>query len=200
MLNLIRSLTRKQKAWVFLALDLALIPVALLFTYAVQTLPASPVESLLQSLPVLPYLLAIAAGLSIWLGLSNIQLKEFEGHDPGAPAFAAPCTGSDQPFVHPLADDVALHFRKSSLNLQESAPCRGCRVHRCIQRPECDSPCGQLVDESDQLTRKPPEPVEIKHDKHVVLAQKNPDRPKDRGARLSRRRHDPRISARIRPR
>ncbi|SFU18013.1 polysaccharide biosynthesis protein [Sedimentitalea nanhaiensis] len=108
MLNLIRSLTRKQKAWVFLALDLALIPVALLFTYAVQTLPASPVESLLQSLPVLPYLLAIAAGLSIWLGLSNIQLKEFEGHAvrltavlavglTGAAAMLAAFAGLNQP-------------------------------------------------------------------------------------------------------
>ncbi|MBK0329331.1 polysaccharide biosynthesis protein [Rhodobacteraceae bacterium F11138] len=80
MLNLIRSLTRKQKAWVFLALDLALIPVALLFTYSVQTLASPPFETLLQTLPILPYLLATAAGLSVWLGLPAIQLKEFEGH------------------------------------------------------------------------------------------------------------------------
>ena len=45
MVNLIRSLTRKQKAYVFLAVDLALIPAALLFTFMVQALPVSPLES-----------------------------------------------------------------------------------------------------------------------------------------------------------
>ncbi len=108
MLNVIRALTRKQKAWVFLALDLALIPIALLFTYTVQALPASPAETLLQTLPVLPYLLAIAAGVSLWLGIPNIQLKEFEGHAmrltailaiglAGAAAMLAAFAGLDQP-------------------------------------------------------------------------------------------------------
>ena len=56
-------------------------------------------------------------------------------------SLATPCTDSDQPFVPPLADDVALRFSKSSLKLQESAPCRRCRVHRCSQRPKCNAPC-----------------------------------------------------------
>lgn len=80
MLNLIRSLSRKQRSWIFLAIDLALIPLALLFTYAVQELPASSVETLLRTLPVLPYLMAVAAGLSLWLGLPGIRLKDFEAH------------------------------------------------------------------------------------------------------------------------
>lgn len=80
MLNLIRSLTRKQRAWIFLAIDLALIPVALLFTYTVQELPTSPGETLLRSLPILPYLMAFAAGLAFWLGLPGIRLKDFEAH------------------------------------------------------------------------------------------------------------------------
>jgi len=80
MLNLIRSLTRAQKGYVFLAIDLALIPAALLFTYTVQVLPLSAVQTLLQTLPVLPYLLAAAALLSVWLGLPTIQLKAFEGY------------------------------------------------------------------------------------------------------------------------
>ena len=69
MVNLIRSLTRKQKAYVFLAIDLALIPAALLFTFTVQNLSLSPLDALWNSLPTLPYLLAAAAGLSMWLGL-----------------------------------------------------------------------------------------------------------------------------------
>ncbi|MEO9778548.1 MAG: nucleoside-diphosphate sugar epimerase/dehydratase [Sedimentitalea sp.] len=86
MLNLIRSLPRKQKAYVFLAIDLALIPLALLFTYTVQVLPNSAVQTLLQTLPVLPYLLAVAAVLSLWLGIPSIQLKAFEGHAVGLTA------------------------------------------------------------------------------------------------------------------
>ncbi|MDK3074531.1 nucleoside-diphosphate sugar epimerase/dehydratase [Sedimentitalea sp. JM2-8] len=80
MLNFISALTRKQKAYVFLAIDLALIPLALLFTYTVQALPTAAVETLLQTLPILPYLLAAAAALSLWLGLPYIQLKAYEGH------------------------------------------------------------------------------------------------------------------------
>ena len=72
MLNFIRSLTRRQKAYVFLAIDLALIPLALLFTYAVQALPTPALATLLQALPILPYLLAVAAALSMWLGLPYI--------------------------------------------------------------------------------------------------------------------------------
>ena len=80
MLNLIRSLTRKQKVWVFLAIDLALIPAALLFTYSVQALPTTALETLFETLPILPYLLATAAALAMWLGIPGIQLKAFEGH------------------------------------------------------------------------------------------------------------------------
>lgn len=89
MLNLIRSLHRRQKAYVFLAIDLALIPLALLFTYTVQVLPNSAGQTLIQTLPVLPYLLAVAAGLSLWLGIPSIQLKAFEGHAVGLTAILA---------------------------------------------------------------------------------------------------------------
>ena len=89
MLKILSSLTRKQKGYVFLAIDLLLIPVALFFTYTVQALPMSPAEALWQSLPVLPYLLAIAAGLSVWLGLPGIQLNAYERHAVGLTAIFA---------------------------------------------------------------------------------------------------------------
>ena len=89
MLNLISSLTRKQKVWVFLAIDLVLIPVALLFTYSVQALPAPAMTTLFQTLPILPYLMALAAALSMWLGLPHIQLKAYEGHAIGLTAILA---------------------------------------------------------------------------------------------------------------
>ena len=89
MFNLLSSMTRRQKASVFLALDLALIPVALFFTYIVQALPVPATEALVDTLPVLPYLLAIAAALSLWLGLPSIQLNAYERHAIGLTAIYA---------------------------------------------------------------------------------------------------------------
>lgn len=78
MLKLIGALSRGQRAYIFLGIDLALIPATLFFTYAVQALPASAWDMLRATLPVLPYLLLAAAGLSKGLGLPNIQLKAYE--------------------------------------------------------------------------------------------------------------------------
>lgn len=80
MLNFIKLLSRRQKAWVFLAFDLAFIPVALIFTFSVQSLPATAAETLLRFLPLLPYLMMAAALLSHVLGLPYIQLKAYERH------------------------------------------------------------------------------------------------------------------------
>jgi len=86
MLKLLTSLSRKQKAYVFLGFDLALIPVALLFTYTVQSLPEPAIQTLYHSLPVLPYMLVFAAGLSMWLGIPQIQLNDYERHAIGLTA------------------------------------------------------------------------------------------------------------------
>ncbi len=89
MLGIFSTLTRNQKAYIFLAIDLALVPIALLFTYAIQSLPTSAFETLLQNLPIFPYLLIVAAGLSIWLGIPQIQLKAYERHAVGLTAILA---------------------------------------------------------------------------------------------------------------
>ena len=89
MLKLISALSRKQKAYVFLSLDLLLVPVALWFTYAVQALPATAAETLWRSLPILPYLLALTGGLSWWLGLPRIPLNDYERHAVGLTAGVA---------------------------------------------------------------------------------------------------------------
>lgn len=89
MLNFISSLSRAKKAYIFLAIDLLLIPAALLFTYLVQALPTSAVETLAQALPVLPYLMLIAAALSVWLGIPYIQLNAYERNAVGLTAVYA---------------------------------------------------------------------------------------------------------------
>jgi len=89
MLKLLTSWSRKQKAYIFLGFDLALIPLVLLFTYAVQALPQSAMQTLYQSQSVLPYLLASAFALSMWLGIPYIQLNDYERHAIGLTAIFA---------------------------------------------------------------------------------------------------------------
>ena len=86
MLNLINSLSRTQKTYVLLAVDLALIPAALLFTYMVQALPDPAMATMVASLPVLPYLLGVGAALAMWLGIPHIQLNAYERHAVGLTA------------------------------------------------------------------------------------------------------------------
>ncbi len=78
MLNLISSLSRTQKSLIFLSIDLCLVPLALLLAIAVQTLPDPAMVTLDKTLPVLPWLLALVAGLAVGLGLPMVQLKAYE--------------------------------------------------------------------------------------------------------------------------
>lgn len=78
MLQFINALSRKQKSLVFLAVDLFLIPVALLLAFAMQSMPATALEIMIRILPTLPFLLVIAAGLSLWLGIPQIVLNDYE--------------------------------------------------------------------------------------------------------------------------
>jgi len=86
MIDFVTSLSRRQKSGIFLGIDLVLIPVALLISYTLQSLPTSPIETLIATLPVLPYLLAFAALLEWHLGLAQIQLNDYERHAVGLTA------------------------------------------------------------------------------------------------------------------
>lgn len=101
--RLILSLSRRQKAHVFLAIDLALIPAALLFTFAVQSQPQPALQMLLRYLPVLPSILPIAIASLMWLGLPQIPLKDYERHAVGLTAvhaaLVAVALGVLSPFV-----------------------------------------------------------------------------------------------------
>ena len=78
LLRMIKAMSRSRKRAVLLALDCAAIALALIFVVAVSAdrLPAR--EALVLVLPILPYLVALGAGLSYWLGLADIQLKSYE--------------------------------------------------------------------------------------------------------------------------
>jgi len=89
MLDFVRLLTRRQKIGIFLGIDVVLVPLALLLAYTIQSLPTSALETLAAQLPVLPYLLLVAAGLSLRLGLPYVQLNAYERHTVGLTAILA---------------------------------------------------------------------------------------------------------------
>ncbi len=78
MFNLISALSRKQKSYIFLAIDLALIPMALLFTLVMQPLPEPELKILGDMLPLLPYVMLVTGAASAWLGLPMVQLNAYE--------------------------------------------------------------------------------------------------------------------------
>ena len=51
---------------------------SLLIAFAVQSLPGGVLVNMISYLQIMPYLLAAAIGTSIWLGVSSIQLNDFE--------------------------------------------------------------------------------------------------------------------------
>jgi len=89
MLKLIKSLSRKQKSNILLLVDLAFIPLAIVFTFAVQAEPMAPLDALALVLPILPYMFAVGLGLSVAMGISQIQLKAYEGRALGKTAMFA---------------------------------------------------------------------------------------------------------------
>jgi len=93
MYSFISSLTRKQKAFLFLAVDLLLVPAALFFTFAVQSLPQSMGQNMFQMLPILPTMAAVTVAVSIWMGLPYTQLNDYERHAIGQTAIMAALLG-----------------------------------------------------------------------------------------------------------
>ncbi|MEM1372849.1 MAG: nucleoside-diphosphate sugar epimerase/dehydratase [Pseudomonadota bacterium] len=79
MLKFIQSLSRTHKRLLTVGIDLALIPVALVFCFTVQALPQSTTQLVASLVPALPYLFIAALGASIWLEIPQVRLKDFEG-------------------------------------------------------------------------------------------------------------------------
>jgi FlaA1/EpsC-like NDP-sugar epimerase len=80
MLNFIKSLSRAQKRLVMIAIDSVLIPLALLVAFHLQMSQAGAWVYFQAFVPTIPYLLVFAAGLSMWLGVSSVHLKQYDGN------------------------------------------------------------------------------------------------------------------------
>lgn len=94
MLNYAKSLTSKNKRTILLGIDVLLVPVALLLSYQLLSLPAGAWDMFAQFSTALPYLLVAAGGLSIWLGIPSIRPTVYQGRSmmlSGALAASVAC-------------------------------------------------------------------------------------------------------------
>ena len=89
MLNLVKNMTRSQKQAVLLCVDLLLVPLALLFTLAVQAQNADPAAHMLRIWPVVGLLMVLAAALSTILRIPNTRLNAYDMSGVGKTAVFA---------------------------------------------------------------------------------------------------------------
>ena len=73
----LQGLTALKRTLIFLSLDLALLPVALLLSFTLQALPGTPLENLDKNSTTIPYLVIAAVAMSLWLGLPAVRLNSF---------------------------------------------------------------------------------------------------------------------------
>ncbi|MEL6451556.1 MAG: nucleoside-diphosphate sugar epimerase/dehydratase [Pseudomonadota bacterium] len=69
-----------------IAIDATLIPAALFFAFSLQLSTAGAWDMTQAYLPVLPYMLIVAAALSVWLGISSTTLNDYEAGSIGRTA------------------------------------------------------------------------------------------------------------------
>lgn len=89
MLHFIKSMTRTQKQVVLLGVDLTLVPVALLFTFAIQLSSAGPLAHLWSIAPVVGMIMVLAAALSTVLRIPMTRLNAYDMSGVGRTAIFA---------------------------------------------------------------------------------------------------------------
>ena len=78
MYRFVSSLSRNTKRYILLAIDVALVPIALMLAFALQQNGPPAFDNLLRSWAALPLLMMIAALLVLVTGIHRIQLKAYE--------------------------------------------------------------------------------------------------------------------------
>jgi FlaA1/EpsC-like NDP-sugar epimerase len=89
MLSWIKSLSKVQKRRIMLLLDTILVPLALLFAFAALGLEGGVINNMRSYLLLLPYMMAVAVGISIWIGINDIQVSSYEAASVGLTAVHA---------------------------------------------------------------------------------------------------------------
>jgi len=78
MVKFVLTMTRQQKRLVFLLLDLCSVALAFTIAAAIQFSTLSPAGILEGNWPMVPLLMAVALGLSLFLGTADIRLKHYD--------------------------------------------------------------------------------------------------------------------------
>ncbi|MCG6902666.1 MAG: polysaccharide biosynthesis protein [Rhodobacter sp.] len=78
LLHLVKNMTRVQKQFVLLFVDLALVPLALALTFTVQMGETAPFAHLVAIAPVVGMMMVMAAALSSMMGISNTKLNAYD--------------------------------------------------------------------------------------------------------------------------
>lgn len=91
MFNIVKSLSKRQKRGIMLALDSGLIVIAVMFAISAQGLPGGIFPHLIEYIAVLPYVLIVGVGVSIRLGICTTQLNSYEGAAIGVTGLFALC-------------------------------------------------------------------------------------------------------------
>ncbi len=89
MLSLLKSLTRKQKKVILLALDAALVILSVACAFALRDLPGGFLPNLVSYAPVFPYILIMMVISSTWLGVCTASLNSFDRTAIGITAMLA---------------------------------------------------------------------------------------------------------------
>jgi FlaA1/EpsC-like NDP-sugar epimerase len=89
MLSWIKSLNKLQKRRIMLGLDVVLVPLALLFAFVTLDLEGGFSANFRSYMLLLPYMIAVAVCVSIWSGISDIQVSAYEAASVGLTAVHA---------------------------------------------------------------------------------------------------------------
>ncbi len=104
MLRYMIRLSRPAKQAIIIAIDVALIPVAILAAFSLQMNGLPPLDSLVRHWQAVPLLMMIGALLAIVMGIHKIQLKAFESRAIGMSAIHAILMGLSTAVLDDIAD------------------------------------------------------------------------------------------------
>lgn len=89
MLSWIKSLSQAQKRAIMLLLDGCLVLLALLLAFVALNLPGGLWENISSYMLLLPYILLLAVGISMWFGIDHVQVSGYDGGSIGLTAVHA---------------------------------------------------------------------------------------------------------------
>ncbi|MEP2919534.1 nucleoside-diphosphate sugar epimerase/dehydratase [Sulfitobacter sp.] len=89
MLSWIKSLSKSSKRAIMLLLDGVIVLAALLLAFSALDLPGGLWENISSYMLLLPYILLLAVGISIWFGIDHIQVSGYDGGSIGLTAVHA---------------------------------------------------------------------------------------------------------------